>query len=659
MADHIGMALRDDKSTDVLTHKSKEDLSYEPKEWQGKSSTDIAAAETGEGGKEKRETWGHKAEFILATVGLAVGLGNVWRFPYLCQKNGGGAFLIPYVIFMVIEGLPLFFLELSIGQRMRKSAIRCWQDVHPALFGIGVACLMVSLMLCLYYVVVIAWCCYYFFISFTKTLPWTHDVLCENYPKYSQLGKAVDACYSNSTCNGTAIYTSMKQEYDNFPDCCVRDPPQYYFYHHALQISQGIEETGIGMNGKLVGCLVFAWVITYLCVVKGIKSSGKVVYFTATFPYVILIILFFRGVTLEGAGKGVKAFFNPDWKLLADANIWKDAATQMFFTLSLGFGALIAFASYMPLHNQVMRDAYTVVFINCGTSLFAGIVVFSILGYREHITGIPATEVGSGPGLAFMTFSDAILLMDVSPLWAILFFFMLILLGIDSEFGTLEAAIGPIMELKIFPNMRKELVTLLVAVILFLFGLAMVSGPGFYIFQMFDDYSVTIPLLVIALFQCIGVAWVYGNDRFADDIEFMTGKRPWIGWMICWKYISPLALFVVLVAVVAQQSQSAPTYSKFVGCPQKPYSGKGSKTWTESTPYPGWAIFVVVMIVLVSTLPILIWLIKDWPKNWRTSFHKTFCTGANNYLPDPKKDEVPEAQNKAANNYGLDGGNVM
>ena len=114
-----------------------------------------------------------------------------------------------------------------------------------------------------------------------------------------------------------------------------------------------------------------------------------------------------------------------------------------------------------------------------------------------------------------MTFSDAILLMEVSPLWAILFFFMLILLGIDSEFGTLEAAISSIMDLKIFPNMRKELVTLIVALILLLFGLSMVSGPGYYVFQMFDDYSVAIPLLVIALFQCIGVAWVYGNDRYA------------------------------------------------------------------------------------------------------------------------------------------------
>ncbi|KAJ7370225.1 hypothetical protein OS493_033570 [Desmophyllum pertusum] len=201
---------------------------------------------------------------------------------------------------------------------------------------------------------------------------------------------------------------------------------------------------------------------------------------------------------LRRSRKWRQSLFNPDWKLLANANIWKDAATQVFYTLSLGFGALIAVASYMPLHNKVLRDAYTVVFINCGASLFAGILVLSILGYRElHATDVSATElgtidnqqVGSGPGLAFMTFSDAILLMDVLPLWAILFFFMLILLGID--------------------------------MILFL-----VSGPGFYVFQMLDDYSVTIPLLVIGLFQCIGVAWVYGNDRFADDIEFMTGKQP-------------------------------------------------------------------------------------------------------------------------------------
>ena len=177
---------------------------------------------------------------------------------------------------MLIEGLPLFFLELSIGQRMRKSAIRCWQDVHPALFGIGVACLMVSLMLCLYYIVVIAWCCYYFFISFTSSLPWEHHKLCNNYDIFRNLKDAFEDCKRNASCYETSTYYNLKENYTTFPDCCVRDPPQYYFYHHALQISKDIEAGGIGINGKLIGCLVFAWVITYLCVVKGIKSSGKV-----------------------------------------------------------------------------------------------------------------------------------------------------------------------------------------------------------------------------------------------------------------------------------------------------------------------------------------------------------------------------------------------
>ena len=193
-----------------------------------------------------------------------------------------GAFLIPYAIFMVIEGLPLFFLELSIGQRMRKSALRCWKDVHPALFGIGVACLMVSLMLCMYYVVVIAWCCYYFFISFTKLLPWDHETLCPQYKNFKALEQDVQICASNITCSNSTVYSDLKSQVDNFADCCVRDPPQFYFYHHALQISTSIEDGGIGMNWKLAGCLVFAWVITYLCVVKGIKSSGKVCIDTAS-----------------------------------------------------------------------------------------------------------------------------------------------------------------------------------------------------------------------------------------------------------------------------------------------------------------------------------------------------------------------------------------
>jgi len=581
-----------------------------------------------------RESWGHKAEFLLASIGLAVGLGNVWRFPYLCQKNGGGAFLIPYVIFMVIEGLPLFMIEFAIGQRFRKTAILAWKEIHPALFGVGLSCLAVSFMLCVYYVIVLSWCVYYFFMSFQTNLPWSQKN-CVNYKPYQNLLQKISSL-NTSLPGAAATLTRLNEMKNKFPDCCVRDAPMWYFYHRTLQVSTSIDDAGVGLNAKLVVCLVVAWVVTYMCVVKGIKSSGKVVYFTAVFPYVVLIVLFFRGVTLEGAGTGIRKFFEPQWHLLKDPQIWMDAATQMFFTLSLGFGALIAFASYMPERNNCVRDAYTVVLINCGTSLFAGIVVFSILGHREFKTGIDARELGSGPGLAFMTFSDALLLMDASPFWSIMFFIMLILLGIDSEFGTLEAAISPLYELG-WIKMSKPVFTAVCAVVMFLIGLCMVSGPGFYIFQIFDDFSVTVPLLIIALFQVTAVSWVYGNDNFANDIEYMTGCRPNVFWLCCWKYISPIALIVVFIASCVKLSSKAPTYSAFVGCTQAPFSPlhPGSKTWSAGFEYPSWGKFVIVLIILISVLPSVLSVIFRWPKDWLQGFKRTFASGIADYLPDP------------------------
>lgn len=179
---------------------------------------------------------------------------------------------------MVIEGLPLFFLEMGIGQKFRRCALLSWKEIHPVFFGVGVGMLMVSIMLCLYYVVVIAWCCYYFFISFTSQLPWQKHLLCKNAAAYTNLYQEMEQFCSgqNATCKNTTTYLAYQRNYTNFPDCCVRDPPQYYFYHHTLQISPSIDDIGVGINGKLAGCLLFAWVITYLCIVKGIKSSGKV-----------------------------------------------------------------------------------------------------------------------------------------------------------------------------------------------------------------------------------------------------------------------------------------------------------------------------------------------------------------------------------------------
>ncbi len=185
---------------------------------------------------------------------------------------------------MIIEGLPLFFIEFAIGQKFRKTAILAWKEIHPALFGIGISCLVVSLILCIYYVIVLAWCVNYLYMSFTSNLPW--DVKnCPNYPPYQKLQATINAmtAANYSDAGNISKLASLRALNESFPDCCVRDAPLWYFYHRTLQVSPSIDSAGVGMNTKLTLCLIVAWVVTYLCVVKGIKSSGKVSLFRECF----------------------------------------------------------------------------------------------------------------------------------------------------------------------------------------------------------------------------------------------------------------------------------------------------------------------------------------------------------------------------------------
>lgn len=193
---------------------------------------------------------------------------------------------------MLIEGIPIMMLEFAIGQKMRRSSWRVWPIVSPALTGLGLASVLVSLSVCCYYMVVIAWCFYYFFISFRKTLPWQLEELCPKHLSYQRLKEQVDflqtnytnyknlnqRIYGNETNSSRDALALKRSEVAKFSSCCVIDPPQWYFYSKVLGISTDIEDYSLGLNGHLVGCLIVAWVIVYLCVIKGIKSSGKVRY---------------------------------------------------------------------------------------------------------------------------------------------------------------------------------------------------------------------------------------------------------------------------------------------------------------------------------------------------------------------------------------------
>ncbi|KAF5304442.1 hypothetical protein FQR65_LT07972 [Abscondita terminalis] len=538
-----------------------------------------------ESGEDERESWDSKLTFLLATIGYAV-------------------------------GIPIFYLELAIGQRLRKGAIGVWNQVSPYLAGIGISSAVVSFNVALYYNTIIAWCLFYFAQSFQSELPWSE-------------------CPKAYFTNGS---------YTKEPECTVSSPTQYFWYRTTLMISEDINNPDV-FNWKIAIALVIAWILVYLCMIKGIASSGKVVYVTATFPYIVLIIFFFRGATLTGAGDGVKHLFTPKWHTILDPVVWLEAGTQIFFSLGLAFGGLIAFSSYNPVNNNCYRDALMVSMTNCFTSMFAGIVVFSVIGFKAtmvhqkclkdrnntfseifgaqySIATLPpegtlynftvdgeARSVlvppypecdlekeldnsASGTGLAFIIFTEAINQFPGAQFWSVLFFLMLFTLGIDSQFGTLEGVATSIVDMKLFPNLRKEILTGALCLSCCLISMGFAHGAGSYVFVLFDNFSGNFPLLIIALCECVAVSYFYGLKRFADDIEMMTGTRPGLYWLLCWKYLSPLAMISILVASMVEIVVEGSGYDAWVP----------SKGVTERLGWPPWAIVLSVALVLVSVL---------------------------------------------------------
>ncbi|KAK0154984.1 Sodium- and chloride-dependent GABA transporter 2 [Merluccius polli] len=239
-------------------------LHYESKSQQG-GRTLLSAVTT-----STRGQWSNKLEFLLAVAGQIVGLGNVWRFPYLCYKNGGGVFFIPYVLFLFTCGIPLFLLETSLGQYSTQGCITCWRKMCPLFEGMGYGSQVVVLYSSIYYIIILAWAFFYLFSSFSSELPW--------------------ATCTNSWNTGV---------------------------RRVLNITGSPHEIG-NIRWELALCLLLSWIICYFCIWKGVQSTGKVVYFTAIFPYVMLVVLLVRGLTLPGAINGIKFYLYPDPSRLTD-----------------------------------------------------------------------------------------------------------------------------------------------------------------------------------------------------------------------------------------------------------------------------------------------------------------------------------------------------
>uniref|UniRef100_A0AAR2LI51 Transporter n=1 Tax=Pygocentrus nattereri TaxID=42514 RepID=A0AAR2LI51_PYGNA len=468
-----------------------------------------------EGKPPQREKWASKLDFLLSVAGGFVGLGNVWRFPYLCYKNGGGAFLIPYFIFLFGGGLPVFFLEVALGQFTSEGGITCWEKLCPIFTGIGYASIVIVSLLNIYYIVILAWGLYYLLQCFQRELPWAR---CRH--SWNTQNCVEDTIRKNKTLWLSANATNFTS------------PVTEFWERNVLSLSSGIDEVG-ELKWDLALCLLAVWVICFFCIWKGVKSTGKVVYFTATFPFLMLIVLLVRGVTLPGAAEGIKFYLYPDLSRLQDPEVWIDAGTQIFFSYAICLGAMTSLGSYNKYKYNCYRDCLLLGGLNSGTSFVSGFAIFSVLGFMAQEQGVAIADVAeSGPGLAFIAYPKAVTMMPLPTFWAILFFIMLLLLGLDivcKSLGTpgeITCFVDFLCEYKDTSSTQNTL---------------HIFNGGMYVFQLFDYYAASgVCLLWVAFFECVAVAWVYGADNFYDAIEDMIGYRPngWMKWS--WTLITPV-----------------------------------------------------------------------------------------------------------------------
>ncbi|KAG1697896.1 Sodium-dependent dopamine transporter [Nymphon striatum] len=669
-----------------------------------------------------RPQWSGKLDFILSALGVAVGLGNIWRFPYICFKNGGAVFLIPYVIMLVFVGIPLYFLELALGQFCGKGAIETWSQSVPIFRGLGYATVINTAITAMYYMVLIAWTIFYIGASFQSVLPWSRCQLgyshwADDSKSIIPMAKAIHTEYGMSARCLRDIKTELVKCYSKADEeYCINEgytsygqgqclnstnvnvstvlglsgpSEQYYnltselstnrgqtrwvreqtytehktnrrcgqgirsnkkysvysskalaksikdnaasfqmttlitckFYRNVmLQLSPNMNQLG-PLNWHLALCLLLGWIITYVCVIRGPKSIGKVAYFTSVFPYVALTVLLVRGATLPGAKEGINFYVVPDFTQLLKPQVWYDAAAQILYSLGCATGCIITFSSYNPFNNNCQRDAILISVANCLTSAYAGFAIFSILGFMANELGVPVGKVAAeGVGLAFIAYPEAVSRMSISQLWSVMFFFMILVLGIGTMFGPVSVVMTVLEDR--WPSLikKKWLVLGVLCLILYLIALPLVCESGVYLFVILVQYSGN-ALVFCGLFEVIGIAYIYGFSRFSADLKLMLGKAPSSYWKFTWVLTTPLlTLGIIIFSYVLYK----PT----------PYNKEPLPLWLNAF---GWAIFGVI----ISPIPVVaIYELATCKGNYKKLFVPTELWGPSETVPEIRKEYI-------------------
>lgn len=445
--------------------------------------------------KKNRGEWGSRLGFIMAAIGSAVGLGNIWRFPYTAASNGGGAFLIPYMIALLTAGIPILILEFGLGHKIRSSAPGIFRSLNKKWQVIGWWQTAISFAIVVYYMVIIAWAMSY--LKFAFTLGWGDD-------------------------------------------------PKGFLFGSYLNLSDSPMNIG-GLNFKVVVPLLIIWGINFIVLKMGIKSGiEKASKIFMPLLIITLIAITVRGVTLPGAANGLEYFFKPDFSRLADPKVWVAAYGQIFYSLSIAFGIMLAYSSYLPEKSDIVNNAFITGLGNCSFSILSGIGVFSILGYMAQTQGVEVSEVASaGVGLAFIVFPKAIsALPGMNGLFAVAFFLSLLFAGISSSISLVETVLSSIVDN--FGMERKKAITV-VSIVGLSVSLIFATGAGLYILDIADHYINNYGVAVAGLIEIIMLSWFFDLESVRGYVnplsDFTVGK--W--WNFCLKYLTPSILGVMIV----------------------------------------------------------------------------------------------------------------
>ncbi|MHC4480425.1 MAG: SLC5/6 family protein [Planctomycetota bacterium] len=527
---------------------------------------------------ERRERWTNRTAFIMAAIGSAVGLGNLWRFPAVAFKNGGGAFFIPYFVALISAGIPLMIVEYAIGQKYQGGAPQALAAITSKFRWVGWFALLVGCSITLYYIVVMAYAWHYAVASWS--VAWNHpapvhvveeqagtptvrEIPASRVQVYLQAKDAeasvrlaemqrdrppeqrLPVWTGEEVARKKAIQQSRPKEErieyvelganvaNYFQEVCLGGFRPGFWQkaqaHNAGRGSRGPPAEPIPyvrqmfrLSPNLVAGAFVTWLAIFLIIFKGIRNVGRVVMITVPLPVALLVVVLIRGLTLPGSTTGLIYYLTPNWELLKDPGVWMAAYGQIFFSLSLGFGILIAYASYMPPESDVTNSAFITSFGNCATSFLAGLAVFSVLGYLAHLGG---EEVGAvvekGPGLVFVTYPVALAKMPMGR-WGIaalsfLFFVCLISLGIDSAFSIVEGVITGFRDR--LPRVSRAKMTALFCAVGFVGSLLFCTKGGLMWLDIVDNWMSNYGLALVGLLECIAVGYFFHLDELKDYIN--------------------------------------------------------------------------------------------------------------------------------------------